>query len=186
MPGENEKTGASVSGEITSVFTTVSCVNDYTASLKITKTVEGGPDNVGASKEFKFIVTAPNADENGTYPVTDNNNAASTVTFVNGKVEISITGSGSKTISGLRAGSYKETEDAASASVEGYNWSHSIDKDPVDVQAGGVTEVTVRNTYKAPEPETVSLSVDKVWNDEGSSANRPGSILVALRNGSGL
>ena len=54
------------------------------------------------------------------------------------------------------------------------------------MQAGGVTEVTVRNTYKAPEPETVSLSVDKVWNDEGSSANRPGSILVALRNGSGL
>ena len=97
-----------------------------TGSLTITKVVSGG-GSAAAEKVYTFIVTGPNG-----Y-----------------RAEVTVTGSGSYTLSGLALGSYTVTEQ--DASIAGYTWSVSGNNVTVEVTANQTAQVTVTNTYTTPD-----------------------------------
>lgn len=96
--------------------------------LTINKAVVGGPESAKSEKEYKFIVTGPN----------------------DYREEITITGEGSMTISGLLPGVYTVTEDEEGAEIDGYSLSVAVDRGEVEVVGGETAEVTFTNTYTPP------------------------------------
>ncbi len=124
---------------------------EKTGSLTIRKEISG-PEEAG-TKEYKFKVTNANSET----PSFDR--------------EVSITGSGSATISDLPFGTYKVEE--IGGEMEGYIHNVSISNNGQAVLSSGSLSqtVTVTNTYTKPSPETGSLTIRK----EVSGSNEAGT-----------
>ncbi|WP_455391354.1 Cna B-type domain-containing protein [Frisingicoccus sp.] len=138
---------------------------ETTGSLTVSKTVEG--DGADETKDFTFTIALGDTSVNGTY---------SEVTFTNGVATITLHHGESKTIEGLPLVEYTvaETED------------DDYETTPPSNASGTVTEngttVAFTNTKKQPvEPEKVSVSVTKEWNDNNNQDGiRPNSVTVKL------
>ncbi|MDY6340379.1 MAG: DUF5979 domain-containing protein [Saccharofermentans sp.] len=132
-------------------------------SLKITKALGSGAPSAASNKEFKFTVTGPD-------------NYSKTVT---------IKGAGSYTIRDLTPGSYKVTEDKASANIENYDLEVT-GGGTVEVKAGQTAESTVTNTYKdnSTTVDTGSLTVSKLALDM-SEDPITGSFKFSVKNSEG-
>lgn len=64
--------------------------------------------------------------------------------------------------------------------VNGHPIHYSVTEDPVEWYVTDIHGFTIRNRYM---PETTSVVVRKVWNDDGNKANRPPSVVMKLNNG---
>lgn len=68
--------------------------------------------------------------------------------------------------------------------TNGHPVSYSVSCDPVAHYATQINDFTIRNTY---QPETTSVSVRKVWDDNNNaSGTRPASVRVTLSNGTSV
>ena len=132
-------------------------------SLKITKALGSGAPSAANNKEFKFTVTGPD-------------NYSKTVT---------IKGAGSYTIRDLTPGSYKVTEDKASANIENYDLEVTGGGN-VEVKAGEIAESKITNTYKdnSSQVDTGSLTVSKLALDM-SEDPITGSFKFSVKNSEG-
>ena len=108
-------------------------------SLKLTKTVEGGPASA-QTQTYTFTITGPE-DANGIYSGEE---------FTKGVATVTISGAGEKLIENLPTGSY--TVDEQDASIDNWTWN-----DPDDVtgtvENKATAEVTIANTYTEPQEE---------------------------------
>ena len=64
--------------------------------------------------------------------------------------------------------------------VDGHPIHYSVTEDPVEWYVTEIHGLTIRNRYV---PETTSVVVRKVWNDNGDQAHRPASVVMKLSNG---
>lgn len=115
---------------------TAAITNTYSqnpGSLTITKSVTGLAEGV-PSQTYTFTVSGPNG-----Y-----------------REEVTITGAGSQTITGLVPGEYTVTEE--DASVAGYDLNTSYDRTSVMVEPDGTAKVSITNTYTL---KTGSLTITK-------------------------
>ena len=65
--------------------------------------------------------------------------------------------------------------------VNGHPINYSVTEDPVEWYVTEINGFTIRNKYT---PQTTSLTVKKVWNDENNKLNiRPNSVAMKLNNG---
>ena len=117
-----------------------------TGSLTIVKNVQGVTGDLLLNHEFRFTVTGPEG-----YSET-----------------VTITGNGSKTLDGLKAGTYTVTEDSGSTAISGYVWngvtvsgegvaSNEARVGSIAVSAGesaAAAVITFTNTYRRPSTPT--------------------------------
>ena len=114
-------------------------------------------------KTYKFTVTGPD-NYNKTYEVT---------------------GAGYTIVEDLKPGSYKVTEDKASANIENYDLEVT-GGGSVTVEAGKTAEITVTNTYKdnSSTVDTGSLTVSKLALDQRENPIT-GSFKFSVKNSEG-
>ena len=134
-----------------------------TGKLKITKALGSGAPSAATTKTYKFTVTGPD-NYNKTYEVT---------------------GAGYTIVEDLKPGSYKVTEDKASANIENYDLEVT-GGGSVEVEAGKTAEITVTNTYKdnSSTVDTGSLTVSKLALDARENPIT-GSFKFSVKNSEG-
>ena len=134
-----------------------------TGKLKITKAFGSGAPSAANTKKYKFTVTGPD-NYNKTYEVT---------------------GAGYTIVEDLKPGSYKVTEDKASANIENYDLEVT-GGGSVTVEAGKTAEITVTNTYKdnSSTVDTGSLTVSKLALDARENPIT-GSFKFSVKNSEG-
>ncbi len=131
-----------------------------TATLNITKLWKDTDGNEIAAPEGDVVVTVNVLDEDGAIVAT---------------AILSAVNNWSATVNNLPAdGKYSVVEEALAGYAAEYSEITGEDNEFF---------VTITNTKLPPDP--ISLTVNKVWNDN-SSANRPASILVGLSNGESI
>ncbi|SMC31518.1 Cna protein B-type domain-containing protein [Oscillospiraceae bacterium] len=84
-----------------------------------------------------------------------------TVTGPGFSQDVSITGAGRTTLTGLNPGTYTITEQAASASIGGYQWTASGNGATVLVEAGVESTVTITNNYVATVAPTSATTTSE-------------------------
>ena len=149
-------------------ITTNTTVNKVdTGDMVITKLVAAGGDT---TKSFTIRLGETSGTLNGTYTML-RDNAAETVTFVNGRADVTIRHGQTLTIQGLPAGTIINVAEDTSALP---GWTPAYNTQSVTITKGAATtvsSVSITNTYKL-QPLTVTVKGVKVMN----GVTLPGSL----------
>ncbi len=118
---------------ITNTYTSTAPV---TGSLTIIKDIGSNAPSSAYTMNYTFTVTGPGYSQ-----------------------DVTITGAGRTTLTGLIPGSYTVTEQASSANIGGYQWTASGNGATVLVEAGVESTVTITNNYVATVAPTAATTV---------------------------
>ena len=146
----------------------ITITNSYTrdkGTLKITKKLGDDSDEVEIPEGTTFTIEGP-----------EDYDGPTTITYADFEDGVY------KAV--VPAGEYTVTEDTSTAEVEGYTLESESDPSDgkVSVELGETAEVTVTNTYTKIPPETITITVKKVWDDNNDKDGiRPDSVTVVLK-----